>query len=229
MQPMNRRVDRGPSLAYLTVYPDGYAEGKPYPLIILLHGFGANKDNLSDLAPLIDRTDYIYVLPDAPLSAADEPTIRAWYERGGKESPAAVREAIASLDGFVKEVIARFRVPAGRVLLGGFSQGGAMSLRFGLPRPDLFAGIAVLSGSLRQLDDLTPTLPVERTQPLFVAHGRHDTMVPFEWSKDLVAYLEAQGYRPTYKAYPIDHEISPALLRDLRNWIKRVLPTSPSE
>jgi phospholipase/carboxylesterase len=224
---MKRSIDRGSHLDYLTVYPNGYVEGNSYPLVILLHGFGANKDDLSDLAPLIDRENYIYVLPDAPLSAADEPMIRAWYERGGKESPAAVREAIASLDGFVKEVTARFQVRPGRALLAGFSQGGAMSLRYGLCRPDLFAGVAVLSGSLRQVDDLTPTLPTERTQPIFLAHGRHDTMVPFEWSKDLMAYLEAQGYRPTYKTYPIEHEVSPSLIGDLRTWIKSVLCGGP--
>jgi phospholipase/carboxylesterase len=221
---MKGSVDKGSSLEYRTVYPDGYVEGELYPLVILLHGFGANKDDLSDLAPLIDRTNYMYVLPDAPLFAADDPTLRAWYERGGRESPAAVREALSALDGFIHEVIARFRVPHGRALLGGFSQGGAMSLRYGLSRPELFAGIVVLSGSLRQVDDLTPTLPAERTQPIFVAHGQHDTMVPFEWSTDLVAYLEAQGYRPTSKAYPIDHEISPALVKDLKNWIRNVLP-----
>src|SRR5271168_4715564 len=151
---MKSSIDRGSTLDYLTVFPDNYLEGGAYPLIILLHGFGANKDDLSGLAPVIDRTGYLYVLPDAPLAAVDGPTIRAWYARGGKESPAAVREALAALDGFVGEVTARFRVPPARTLLAGFSQGGAMGLRYGLPRPDLFAGIAVLSGSLRRVEDL---------------------------------------------------------------------------
>jgi len=224
MPAMKSSVDRGMSLDYLTIYPDGYVEGRAYPLIILLHGFGANKEDLSGLAPVIDRSHYLYALPDAPLSAADEPTMRAWYERGGKESPAAVREALAALDGFVSEVVARFRVSPGRALLGGFSQGGALSLRYGLPRPELFAGIAVLSGSLRQVNDLLAGLPAERTQPIFVAHGQHDSLVPFAWSQDLLAFLQMQGYQPTYQAYPIDHEISAAEVSDLRSWIKQVLP-----
>jgi phospholipase/carboxylesterase len=223
---MKTIVERGASLDYLTVYPDDYEEGKPYPLIVLLHGFGANKDDLSGLAPVIDRTNYLYVLPDAPLAMADDPTIRAWYERGGKESPEAVREALAALDGFVGEVIERFRVPPGRALLGGFSQGGAMSLRYGLPRPEIFAGVAVLSGSLRRVDDLLGGLPAERDQLIFVAHGRHDSLVPFEWSQNLVAFLESKRYQPTYRTYPIDHEISPSLVSDLRNWIMKVLPAA---
>lgn len=227
MTAMNSRVDRGSTLEYLTVFPDGYVEAKSYPLLILLHGFGANKDDLSGLAPVIDRTGYVYVLPDAPLAAADEPTIRAWYERGGKESPDAVREAMAALDAFVGEVIARFRVSPGRALLAGFSQGGAVGLRYGLPRPGLFAGIAVLSGSLRRVHDLQAGLPAERNQALFVAHGRQDLLVPCEWSRDVVAFLEGQGYLPTYKTYPLGHEISPGLAEDLRNWIRQVLSPGP--
>jgi len=226
---MKSSIDRGSFLDYLTVYPDDYLEGKSYPLIICLHGFGANKDDLSGLAPVIDRTGYIYVLPDAPLASADDPIIRAWYERGGRESPDAVREALAALDGFVREVLARFRVAPGRALLLGFSQGGAISLRYGLPRPDLFAGIAVLSGSLRRVDDLRANLPAERKQPIFVAHGRHDSMVPFAWSQDLIAFLEEQGYQPTCKTYPIDHEISPALVAEVRSWIKNVLPSCSAD
>jgi phospholipase/carboxylesterase len=224
---MKTSVDRSSSLDYLTVYPDGYDEAERYPLIICLHGFGANKEDLSGLAPVIDRTGYVYVFPDAPLSAADEPSVRAWYERGGRESIAAVREALAALDAFVVEVLARFRVLPGRALLMGFSQGGALSLRYGLPHPDLFAGIAVLSGSLRRVDDLLADLPAERKQAVFVAHGRHDSLVPIEWSQDLVAFLTAQGYQPVYKTYPMDHEISPALVTELRSWIKETLSAGP--
>ncbi|MBY0525450.1 MAG: hypothetical protein K2R98_18735 [Gemmataceae bacterium] len=226
---MKRSVDRSSSLDYLTVYPDDYVEGSPHPLLIWLHGFGANKDDLSGLAPVVSRTGYLYVFPDAPLATADDSTVRAWYERGGKESPDAVREALAALDRLVTEVLDRFRVPAGRALLAGFSRGGAMALRYGLPRPELVAGIAVLSGSLRRVDDLRGSLPVERTQPIFVAHGKNDSLVPFEWSQALVAFLLQQGYQPTYKTYPMDHEISPALVAELRGWIEQVLPRSAGD
>lgn len=221
---MKTTVYRGPTLDYLTVYPDDFAEGKSCPLIICLHGFGANKDDLSDLAPLLSSTGYLYVFPDAPLATVDDPASRAWYERGGNESPEAVRHALAALDGFIKEVLSRYQVSAGQVLLLGFSQGGAMALRYGLPRPDLFAGIAVLSGSLRRVEELLPDLPVERTQPVFIAHGEDDLMVPVEWSQRLFTFLEEHGYRPTYQTYPIGHQISPGLMADLRAWGKKVLP-----
>jgi len=214
----------GSSLDYLTVYPDDYTEGASYPLVICLHGFGADNQDLADLAPVLGPSSYLYVLPNGPLAASDDPTTRAWYERGGKESPAAVRDALAALDGFVQEVLARYRVPRGRALLLGFSQGGAVALRYGLPRPDLFAGIAVLSGSLRRVAELLPDMPPERKQAIFVAHGLNDPMVPVEWSRALVSLLEENGYQPVYKTYPIGHQISPAEIADLREWLKLVLP-----
>lgn len=156
----------------------------------------------------------------AALTTIDDLTTRAWYERGGNESPEAVRHALTALDGFIKEVLARYQVSASQALLLGFSQGGAMALRYGLPRPNLFAGIAVLSGSLRRVEELLPDLPVER-QPVFIFHGEDDLMVPVEWSQRLLAFMEEHGYMPNYQTYPI---ISPALVSDLRAWVKKVVP-----
>src|SRR5207302_9337287 len=119
---------------------------------------------LAGLAPVLHSTGYLYILPNGPLPALPEidETARAWYERGGNGSPEAVRAALASLDRFVQEVLARYQVPAGRSLLLGFSQGEAMALRYGLPRPEVFAGLVVLSDSLRQVEDLSSRLPATR-------------------------------------------------------------------
>src|SRR5262245_57840493 len=159
----------GHRLPWLELLPDGHREGTPYPLVVCLHGFGADRHDLASLADAIDPDRYVYALPDGPLSAFDGadtifPAGRAWYERGG-ESPRAVDAALSALGFFLDEVLARHQPGPGRVVLLGFSQGGAMALRYGLPRPERVAGLAVLSGSLRRLDDLLPSLPAERTQP----------------------------------------------------------------
>jgi phospholipase/carboxylesterase len=216
----------GSTLEYLTVYPDGYDPAQAYPLICCLHGYGANMEDLTGLAPVLDPAGYLHVFPNAPLAAIDgaDATMRAWYERGGNESREAVATALAALDRFVQEVLDRYRVATGQALLLGFSQGGAMALRYGLAQPDLFAGIAVLSGSLRRLEDLQPHLPGLRSQPVFVAHGTEDSLVPAEYSRRLVAFLEGGGYRPFFRTYPIDHQISPAEVKDLRNWLHKILP-----
>ncbi len=223
---MKQTVTRGSTLEYLTVFPHDYTEGAAYPLIFCLHGYGADMHDLAGLAAALDATRYIYVLPNGPLPAFDgaDVTARAWHERGGNESPEAVRDALAALDGLVSEVLARYRVAAGQAVLLGFSQGGALTLRYGLPRPEMFAGLAVLSGSLKRVGDLRANLPATRKQPIFVAHGTKDPLVPVAWSREVVAFLEGQGYRPVYRTYPIGHMIGPRMLADLREWVVRIAP-----
>lgn len=189
------------------------------PALLHLHGFGANA---ADLVPVARRlgAGRLHLLPDAPFSLGG--TSRAWHERGGNEQPQTVADMMARLLAWLDVV--RARHPGVPMALSGFSQGGAVALRLGLPRPELFRGVAVLSGALRRLDGLTPTLPDGRDQALFVAHGRSDEVVPCDVGRDLVAYLRREGYRPEFRTYAAGHEISLAMLADLEAWLAGVLP-----
>lgn len=223
---MRHEVRRSSTLEYLAVYPGGYRDGDAYPLLVWLHGFGADMYDLAPVADAAHPSGYLHVLPNAPLGGFGGPegTVRAWFERGGKERPESVRLALPALDTFVQEVLAAFHVQVGQALLVGFSQGGNLALRYALPRPDVVAGVAALSCSLRRADDLRSALPVERSLPIFMAHGVDDDMVPVECSRDVVEFLKGQGYRPIYKEYPVGHEISAALLAELTAWITQTLP-----
>ena len=99
-----------------------------------------------------------------------------------------------------------------------------MTYRYGIPRPEMFAGLVILSGALRHPETLLPHLPAVRTQRLFIAHGIHDSLLPADLSRDAVAFLEAQGYRPLYREYPMGHEINFTVLNDLIPWIHETLP-----
>ncbi len=217
---------RGATLEYLTVFPDDYEAGASYPMIICLHGRGADMRDLAGLAPAIDQRGYLYVCPNAPVTVSIGPgyTGRAWYEPGGNPSPAAMEQALTALDGVVRDVFAEYRVPAGQAILLGFSQGGGMTYRYGILRPEMFAGLAILSGALRNAEALLPHLPATRDQRLFIAHGTHDPMLPVELSRDAVDFLEAQGYRPLYREYPMGHEINLEVLNDLVPWLHASLP-----
>jgi phospholipase/carboxylesterase len=222
---MRYEVSRGSTLEYLTLYPDACQDGTGYPLLIWLHGFGADMYDLADLAAAVPLAG-LHVLPNAPPGGFGGPegTVRAWFERGGKESPDSVRLALTALDVFVREVLQRFRVPAGKALLLGFSQGGNLALRYGLPRPDLFAGLAALSCSLCQVEQLRADLPSRRDQPIFLAHGVADPLVPVEWGRQTAGFLQEQGYRPSYHEHSLGHEISPSLFAALVQWITQTLP-----
>ncbi|HSF31866.1 MAG TPA: PHB depolymerase family esterase [Candidatus Tectomicrobia bacterium] len=217
---------RGSTLEYLTVYPDNYEVGQPYPMIVCLHGRGADMRDLAGLAPAIDQTGYIYICPNAPVTISIGPgyTGRAWYEPGGNPSPAAQEQALTALDGVIRDVFAEHRVPAGQALLLGFSQGGAMTYRYGMLRPEMFAGLAILSGALRHPEGLLRHLPTTQDQRIFIAHGTHDTVVPVDLSRDAVAFLEARGYQPVYHEYPMGHEINLEVLNDLVPWMHETLP-----
>jgi phospholipase/carboxylesterase len=217
---------RSSTLEYLTVFPDNYEAERPYPMIICLHGRGADRRDLAGLAPAIDQSGYLYVCPNAPVTISLGPgyTGQAWYESGGNPSPAAMELALTALDGVVRDVFTEYQVPAGQAILLGFSQGGAMTYRYGMLRPQMFAGLVILSGALRNPEALLPHLPATRDQRVFIAHGTHDAVVPVDLSRDAVDFLEAQGYRPLYREYPMGHEINLEVVNDLIPWMHETLP-----
>ena len=148
--------------------------------------------------------------------------------RGGS-TPDEVANSEKLLDDFFQEVLEKFRVGPGKALLLGFSQGGGMTYRCGLGRAETFAGLAALSATLPGADELDPRLPADRSQPIFVAHGRHDQMIAESTAYAAKDYLETAGYSPELHVYDMGHEISGELLGDLVPWIASVLPPRAAE
>ncbi|MGF1580129.1 MAG: alpha/beta hydrolase [Gemmataceae bacterium] len=226
---MTQQEYKSPYLDYIALFPQEYKDGTSYPTIICLHGFGVEKSNLTGLAESLGLEGYLWLFPDAPQLAYDEadPTARAWYTRGGAETPEEVAEAVSALEGFYTEAQQRHHFVDGRVVLLGFSQGGAMTLRYGLSRPEVFCGLVVLSGSLRKTEDLLPRLPprpARQGYPIFLAHGLLDQVVRVEVGHQVNQFLQGQGYQPEYRTYRMGHYISPQLMEDLQRWVSQVLP-----
>src|SRR5262249_43863310 len=122
-----RREYSGPGLACFELSAE-----EPRPVVVCLHGFGANGADLEGLAGAIDPDGYAYVFPDAPLEilpGGDVPS-SAWHVRGGYESSEEAAEAVAVLETFLDGV--RARHPGQPMALIGFSQGAAVALRYGL-------------------------------------------------------------------------------------------------
>jgi len=233
---MRAQAIEGEALTYILVTPEGYDPGARYPLVVLLHGFGASMHDLVGLCPAIDATGYMYAFPNAPYAVdfGGGATGYSW-SRGRPGAPSAPADGPSPEDlvsAFLDDVMERTGAAPGQVLLGGFSQGAGLALRFGLPRRDVFAGLVVLSGAFRPSDDIERLLPADpstglragRTQPIFIAHGLFDPMVPIERGRATRAFLESMGYRPDYHEYEMAHEISEELIYDLAPWIRSVLP-----
>lgn len=221
---MNAEVFEGGALDYVLVTPDGFKADGSWPLVVLLHGFGAHMYDLANLAPAIDPEGYVYAFPNAPYSligmggfswSANRPNVR---EPEGPE-----RSVEERLEALTAELMERTGVKAGSIVLGGFSQGAGLSLTHGLPRPDTFAGLIVLSGFFRDADAVLPKLPPQRTQPIFLVHGRQDPVVPIDQGRATRDFLESAGYKPEYHEYDMTHAVTPDVVRDLVPWLHRVL------
>ena len=217
---------QGQDLKYLTVVPDNYAPGTGYPLVIMLHGFGANMQDLAGLAPAIESEGYVYACPNAPIpfDLGGGQVGCGWIPPRGQATAEDIRQAEGLLGGFFDEILAKFQISSGQALLMGFSQGGGMTYRCGLGRPEVFAGLVALSASLPAPDELRGRLPQKREQPIFIAHGRADPMVSMESARNTRKFLEEEGYSPDYHEYDMGHEIPLPVLEDLIPWITGLLP-----
>lgn len=224
---MKAQVVEGGPLQYVLVRPEGFEPDGSWPLLIILHGFGASMYDLASIAGALDPSGYVYAFPNAPFEvdlgggigyswSADRPGVIPTSNDG-----ASVDE---KLDSCIAELLEATSVAPGRAILGGFSQGAGVTLRFGLPRPDVFAGLVALSGFFRDADALRDQLPAQRAQPIFMAHGRQDPIVPIEHAYQTKSFLENAGYAPEYHEYDMPHTVSEEVLQDLVPWLHKTLP-----
>ncbi len=225
---MEGTANQGSALDYVSITPTGYDESRAYPVIILVHGFGASMYDLAGLAPAISQTGYVYLCPNGPipLDIGGGQVGFGWTTPGGFNDPEEAQRTEEAFGAFVEEVREPYRLQAASVLIIGFSQGGGLAYRFGLPRPDLFAGIGALSASIQDMEELAAQLPDDRTQPIFIGHGSQDPVVPIDRGRTADAQLRAWGYGDViYNEYDgAQHEITPTEMQDLTHWITRVLP-----
>ena len=207
---------------------------QPGASLIVLHGLGADGN---DFVPLCQelRLEAVgplrFVFPHAPIQPVtinNGMRMRAWYDivsLGGerREDEAGLRASQAE----VEALIARERsrgIPAERIVLMGFSQGCAMTLMTGLRHAERLGGLVGLSGYL----PLASQTAAERhaanaDTPLFLAHGRHDPVIPLARAVASRDALLALGQPLEWHDYPMEHSVSPAELADLNRWLLRVL------
>ena len=231
MHAEQRRV-AGDGLHYLAIFPDDYDAAADYPVIVMLHGFGASMQDLAGLAPSINSRGYVYICPNAPIPFELGPGVigYGWHPPRGQAAAEHYEQAETLLAACFDETLAEFRADDGRALLLGFSQGGGMTYRMGLGRPETFAGLVALSASLPDPEVLRPRLPARqqesgrRAQPMFVAHGAYDQMVSMDSARRTREFLDAEGYALAYHEYDMGHEIPAEVLRDLTPWLEGALP-----
>lgn len=204
--------------------------------IVVLHGLGADgTDFLSfaDELKLGPVGPVRWVFPRAPMRAVtinNGYRMRAWYDILGtdlvrREDEAGLRESIAQVHALLDREVAS-GMPAERIVLGGFSQGCAITLGAGLRYPKRLAGLIGMSGYL----PLASTLDAERhaanaQTPVFLAHGVRDGIVPLARGAATRDQLVAAGQPVEWQDYPMEHSVCMEEVQALQQWLLRVLAT----
>jgi len=203
----------------------------PRAAIIWLHGLGADGHDFEPIVPelsLPPATAVRFVFPHAPIQAVTingGARMRAWYDIGhdGRQDAAGIRASQSR----VEALIARERgrgVAAHRIVLAGFSQGGAIALQTGLRHPDPLAGVLALSTYLPLADTLEKEASAAaRDVPIFMAHGVEDPLIPLARAARSRDRLSALGYRVEWHEYPMPHSVCAEEIRDIGVWLQRTL------
>ena len=198
--------------------------------VIWLHGLGADGHDFEPLVPYLGlgrdhRVRFVFPhAPRIPVTINMGMVMPAWYDivqmdlrRAHDE--AGVRESQARVEALVRREHER-GVPSSRIVLAGFSQGGAVALHTGLRHAERLAGVLALSTYLVCED----SLEAERSEanldvPLFQAHGTSDPMVPVERGAAARDRLVELGYAVRWKTYPMEHQVHPDEIRDIGTWL----------
>jgi phospholipase/carboxylesterase len=205
-------------------------KGPARAAVIWLHGLGADGHDFEPIVPYLGIPDALgvrFVFPHAPrrgVSINMGMIMPAWYdirELGPKhdEDEKGILRSAAQVTDLVARENAR-GIPTKKIVLAGFSQGGAIALQVGLRHPDRLAGILALSTFLVLQTSLESEISeANRKTPVFVAHGSLDPMVPFRAGETTRDRLQALGYDVTWRAYPVGHEVGPQEIRDVGEWL----------
>ncbi len=206
----------------------------PRASIIWLHGLGADGHDFEPIVPELDlpaSPGVRFVFPHAPMRPVTINggwVMRAWYDvrdDGGvrREDEPGVRASGREIDALIARERAR-GLPADRIVLAGFSQGGAMALHAGLRHPERLAGIMALSCSLPLADTVAAEAsPANRDIPIFMAHGTADPVVPLARGARARDLLRQLGYRVDWREYPMPHAVCPDEIADVSPWLRAVL------
>ena len=209
----------------------------PTAAVIWMHGLGADGN---DFVPIVKELDLAgtpgirFVFPHAPtrpVTINNGYLMRAWYdisfgdlegktrradEKGLRESQAQISELIAQQQSR--------GIAASKIVLAGFSQGGAIALQTGLRHPEKLAGVMALSTYLPLAESFAAEASAaNRATSVFMAHGTHDPVVPYSMGDNSRKILEQAGYVLEWHDYPMQHSVCLEEVTDIGRWLVKVL------
>ena len=198
--------------------------------MIWLHGLGADGNDFAPIVPELVKPGWPgirFVFPHAPMRPVtinNGAVMRAWYDIVGMEidkraDETGIRESMAELDALINRERDR-GIPVSRILLAGFSQGGAVVLAHMLRRKVPVAGVMALSTYLPLgAANAAEVTPEAKRTPVYMAHGMFDPVVPLALGEQSRQQLQTLGFSVDFKSYPMQHNVCAEEIRDMALWL----------
>jgi phospholipase/carboxylesterase len=193
------------------------------PLLLLLHGYGSNEEDLFSFASELPE-EYYVISARAPFSLP--PYGNAWYAinfDADENKFSDMEQAKSSRDlvvKFIDELLANYPIDANDITLIGFSQGCILSYAVALSHPQKIQRVVAMSGYLNtELAEENYQQNDFSNLKMYISHGTSDQVIPVEWARKAKPALDALGIDSVYKEYPIGHGVSPQNFYDLLNWL----------
>lgn len=201
--------------------------------VIWLHGLGADGHDFQPIVPelRLDNSPGVrFIFPHAPqrpVTINGNMVMRAWFDikslNRSEEDQDGIRQSEALIQGLIQRENQR-GVPTNRIVLAGFSQGGAITLQCGLRYPETLAGLMCLSCYLPLLNTVAAERsPANQETPIFLAHGQFDPVLPMAMGEEARKTLEALDYKVQWRTYPMPHSVCPEQIVDIGQWLKNLL------
>jgi phospholipase/carboxylesterase len=209
----------------------------PAAAVVWLHGLGADGN---DFVPIVNELDLAgapairFVFPHAPVRPVtinNGMMMRAWYDvlfgdlegSSKRADERGVRESQAQVEALIEREAGRGIAPE-KIVLAGFSQGGAVTLQTGLRYSKKLAGLMALSTYLPLAESLPKeAAPANRQTPIFMAHGAYDGVIPLVMGAGSMTLLTGMGHPVEWRQYPMQHSVCPQEIEDIGAWLRKVL------
>ncbi|MDP5097486.1 MAG: alpha/beta hydrolase-fold protein [Flavobacterium sp.] len=195
------------------------------PLLLLLHGYGSNEEDLFSFATELPQDHYV-ISVRAPYDL--QPYGHAWYaihfdaDENKFSDNEQAKESVELIASFIYEMVKQYPIDTKNITLIGFSQGAILSYATALTYPEKISKVVALSGYFNQeiLPEVIDNKAVSHLK-FFVSHGSVDQVIPVEWARKAKPALENLGLEVEYQEYPIGHGVSPKNFFDFKNWLQR--------
>lgn len=195
------------------------------PLLLLLHGYGSNEEDLFSFATELPDDSYV-ISVRAPYDL--QPYGHAWYaihfdaDENKFSDNVQAKQSVELIASFIDEIVKQYPIDTKNVALIGFSQGAILSYATALTFPEKVTKVVALSGYFNQeiMPEIIDTKAISHLK-FFVSHGSVDQVIPVDWARKVKPALENLGLEVEYQEYPVGHGVAPQIFFDFKNWLQK--------